>query len=215
MSLCAIVPIKPLRLGKSRLSDILSEDKRIGLNKILLTSTLNCLSTIKEIQRIIVVSYDSEALMLSREFGAVTVLDPKNTNINRALRKATRVAKSLNFSKVLIVPTDLPFLNRDDIIRIINISKNTPEIVLAPDRRENGTNILYINPIGAIKYKFGDHSFMKHKDQAERKNVSIKVFRGENLSFDLDLPDDWNFLNSKNNKKKNHFIYNLLQEVGI
>ena len=215
MSLCAIIPIKPLNLGKSRLSDILSEDKRIRLNKILLTSTLNILSGVPQIDRLIVVSFDSEALMIARGFGAVTVLESQKTNINSALQKASIVAKALNFEKSLIIPADLPFLNAEDIIKIINIAKNPPEIVITPDLRENGTNILYINPIGAIKYKFGNGSFEKHLEQARRKNIRFKIFDCEKLAFDLDLPNDWNFLFSTKISKKNHIIDNIVQEVGI
>ena len=215
MSLCAIIPIKPLKLGKSRLSDILSEDKRIRLNKILLTSTLNILSGVPQIDRLVVVSFDSEALMIARGFGAVTVLESQKTNINSALQKASIVAKVLNFEKSLIIPADLPFLNAEDIIKIINIAKNPPEIVITPDLRENGTNILYINPIGAIKYKFGNGSFEKHLEQARRKNIRIKIFDCEKLAFDLDLPNDWNFLFSTKISKNNHIIDNIVQEVGI
>jgi 2-phospho-L-lactate/phosphoenolpyruvate guanylyltransferase len=215
MSLCAIIPIKPLKLGKSRLSDILSEDKRIRLNKILLTSTLNILSGVPQIDRLVVVSFDSEALMIARGFGAVTVLESQKTNINSALQKASIVAKALNFEKSLIIPADLPFLNAEDIIELINIAKNPPEIVITPDLRENGTNILYINPIGAIKYKFGNGSFEKHLEQARRKNIRIKIFDCEKLAFDLDLPNDWNFLFSTKISKNNHIIDNIVQEVGI
>jgi 2-phospho-L-lactate/phosphoenolpyruvate guanylyltransferase len=215
MSLCAIIPVKPLSQGKSRLSGILSEEKRIRLNKVLLSSTLNCLRKIQQIDCLIVVSYDSEVLMIARGFGAVTVLETQKTNINRALRKATKVAIGLNYGKVLIIPADLPFLNPDDIIRMINMAKKPPEIIIAPDMRETGTNILYINPIGAIKYKFGDESFKKHLEQAERKKVHIKIFRCEKIAFDLDLPNDWDFLFSTKITKNNHIVDNIVQEVGI
>jgi len=36
MTLWAIVPVKPLRRGKSRLSGMLSEDERAHLNEVLL-----------------------------------------------------------------------------------------------------------------------------------------------------------------------------------
>ena len=214
MSLCAIIPIKPLRRGKSRLSSVLSEDKREGLNQHLLSSTLQCLKSISEIDHILVISYDPSALTLARKFGARTVLENRNTNINRALRKATLAAKAINSSKILIVPADLPLITKDDILAVIKNSGNPPEIVIVPDRKMSGTNVLLINPIGAIKYDFGEWSFIKHIEQAERKKINIKICERKNLSFDLDLPEDWEFLKTCmiNNAD---FVNQIIQEVKI
>ena len=214
MSLCAIIPIKPLRRGKSRLSSVLSEDKREGLNQYLLSSTLQCLKIIREIDHILVISYDPSALSLARKFGARTVLENRNTNINRALRKATFAAKAINSSKILIVPADLPLITEDDILAVIKNSGNPPEIVIVPDRKMSGTNVLLINPIGAIKYDFGEWSFKKHIEQAERKKINIKICERKNLSFDLDLPEDWEFLKTSmiNNAD---FVDQIIQEVKI
>ena len=46
MTLWAIVPVKPLRRGKSRLSGALTEDERTVLNQELLEHTLKILSSL-------------------------------------------------------------------------------------------------------------------------------------------------------------------------
>ena len=214
MSLCAIIPIKPLRRGKSRLSSVLSEEKREGLNQYLLTSTLQCLRKINEIDHILVVSYDPSALSLARKHGARTVLENRNTNINRALRKATLAAKVFKSSKILFVPADLPLLTGDDLLSVIGESGDPPEIVIVPDKKMSGTNMLLINPIGAIKYDFGEWSFRKHIEQAERKKINIKICSRKNLSFDLDLPEDWEFLKTSIINNAN-FDNQIMQEVKI
>ena len=194
MSLCAIIPVKPLRQGKSRLSSILSEEKREELNEYLLTSTLACISEISEITNAIVISYDPYALSIARDFGARTVLENRKTNINRALRKATAAAKAFRASSVLIIPSDLPLLTKDDVYSILSLTGTPPEIVIVTDRKAKGTNALYINPIGVLNYNFGDWSYKKHIEQAERKKIKVKKCQCENISFDLDLPEDWEFL---------------------
>ena len=212
MSLCAIIPIKPLKRGKSRLSDVLSQEKREELNQYLLSYTLQCLKNIKTIDHIIVISHDPLALTLARNFGAKTVIENRNSNINRALRKATKAAKAINSSKIIIVPADLPLLTKEDILFVINESGNPPEIVIVPDRRKSGTNVLFINPIGTMKYEFGECSFKKHLKQAEIKEINIKICIRENLSFDLDLPEDWDILKTSmiNNSD---FVNCITQEV--
>jgi len=94
MPLWAIVPVKPLRRGKSRLSPVLSEDERTALNQTLLTNTLKILSSVQQIDRIMVVSRDPAALTLARDFGARTVLENGNPELNTALRRASMVAKT-------------------------------------------------------------------------------------------------------------------------
>ena len=54
MTLWAIVPVKPLRRGKSRLSGILTEDERADLNRTLLQHTLETLTNLKEVEEVLV-----------------------------------------------------------------------------------------------------------------------------------------------------------------
>ena len=54
MTLWAIVPVKPLRRGKSRLAGTLSEDERTELNRSLLQNTLKTFADLKEVEEVLV-----------------------------------------------------------------------------------------------------------------------------------------------------------------
>ncbi len=190
MSLWAVLPIKPLRRGKSRLASVLSDQERENLNQNLLDRSINCLKKVKEIDHIIVISQDPAALRFSREFDVKTLQENRNTNLNNALRKATQAAKAFNASKLLIIPADLPFVEPEDLITFINLSKMAPEMIIAPDRKMYGTNALFINPPGVLDYDFGQWSFKKHIEQAERKKIRVEIYNNDHLGFDLDLPED-------------------------
>ena len=73
MTLWAIVPVKPLRRGKSRLAGTLSEDERTDLNRKLLQHTLKTLCDLKELEEVLVISRDPQALTVARNCGARTV----------------------------------------------------------------------------------------------------------------------------------------------
>lgn len=191
MSLWAIVPIKPLKRGKSRLSEILSDYERELLNEKLLIHTLRTLKSVSEIDHHLLVSYDPSVLSIARDYGFRTIQESKNTSINKALRRGTLAAKALKASMVIIVPADLPFLSNSAISAMIKKSLGPPEIIIAPDRMKNGTNTLFINPVGILDYDFGQWSFKKHIEQAERKKIRVEIFINEELSFDLDLPEDY------------------------
>jgi len=201
MSLWAIIPIKPLRRGKSRLATVLSEEERKRLNQNLLIKTITCLKEIREIDQILVVSYDPNALSLSRDFGVRTIQEGHHTNINSALRKGTMAALAFKASSILILPADLPNIDYQAVMGLILKMDKPPEIIITPDRKLNGTNALLMQPVGILDYDFGQWSFRKHIEQAERKKIHVEIYNNDKLAFDLDEPEDWLSLKDQKNSK--------------
>lgn len=194
MSLWAIIPVKPLRRGKSRLAGVLSEDDRAILNYSMLGSVLLTLSQVKEVDDVLVVSRDTSALALAREHGARTVQEDGRPGLNTALRRATAVAQLYSVEAILILPADLPLITPRDVKELISQAGKPPCVVISPDRRDDGTNALYINPPGLIEYGFGPGSFHRHKKQAEDKKVNVSVCKLSSFALDLDLPEDLELL---------------------
>ena len=199
MSLWTIVPVKPLRRGKSRLSGILSEDERTALNQSMLINTLKTLKKVTEIETILVVSRDPLALSIARDYSAKTVLEDGSPDLNTALRRAASVAKSYSANKILVLPADLPLIHPEDIEEFLKRSVRSPEIIISPDRRKDGTNALLINPADLIEFKYGPGSFKAHLQNAEDKNARIEILDSEVFGLDVDLPEDLELLNAKQN----------------
>ncbi len=63
-------------------------------------------------------------------------------------------------------------------------------MVLAPDRQEDGTNILQVNPPGYIPFAFGVGSFRRHVMLAEESGATVKIYRSDRAALDIDTPDD-------------------------
>ncbi len=190
MTLWAIVPVKPLRRGKSRLSTVLSETERTLLNHNLLVSTLKILSSVNRIDQILVVSRDPAALTLAREYDARTVLENGSPELNTALSRAALVAKTYRVNEILILPADLPLLTTKELERVLRLSGNPPEILICPDRRKDGTNLLYINPEGLISFSYGSGSFNKHLELARQSGARVNIISSSSLELDLDTPED-------------------------
>ena len=91
MTLWAIVPVKPLRRGKSRLAGALSEDERTELNRNLLQNTLKTLTDLRELEEVLVVSRDPAALTIARNYGARTVREDGQAELNTALDRKSVV----------------------------------------------------------------------------------------------------------------------------
>ncbi len=190
MTLWAIVPVKPLRRGKSRLAGVLTEEERLGLNSQLLTHTVDILRDIPEIEHVLVVSRDQAALSLARAHGARTVQEKGAPELNVALTRATIVAKRYATRGVLIIPSDLPMISKEDVYTMLEKVKDPPVVVVAPDRKKTGTNALLVCPVGLIEYDYGPDSFERHCQHAREAGARLEICELPSLALDMDVPED-------------------------
>jgi 2-phospho-L-lactate guanylyltransferase len=190
MTLWAIIPVKPLRRGKSRLAGALSEDERTQLNRTLLEHTLKTLSGIRELEEVLVISRDPQALTIARNHGARTVREDGQPELNTALKRATVIAQVYATRGVLVLPADLPLITREDVLTLIQHADAPPVVVIAPDRHGKGTNALLMSPSGLIEYDFGENSFQRHCDRVRESGARLEIVDLPSLGLDLDVPED-------------------------
>jgi 2-phospho-L-lactate guanylyltransferase len=63
-------------------------------------------------------------------------------------------------------------------------------VVVAPDRRRQGTNALLICPVGLIDFEFGPDSFHRHSNRAVEVGARLEICELPSLALDMDLPED-------------------------
>ncbi len=191
MTIWAIVPVKPLRRGKSRLAETLSEDERAELNRHLLIHTLKTLKETPDVEEVLVVSRDPKALAIAHDLNARTIRENGSPHLNTALERATAVAKMYTTNGVLILPADLPLISQEDVEKLIAIANGHRRVVvITPDRHKNGTNALLISPAGIIDYDYGENSFDRHCERAREAGAKLEICELPSIELDLDLPED-------------------------
>ena len=190
MTFWAIVPVKPLQRGKSRLAEVLTQEERLDLNRRLLAHTMDTLTAIPDIEHILVVSRDQAALSLAREYGARTVQEHGAPQLNIALARATIVARTYATRGVLILPADLPLITPEDVQTLLSRAVDPPVVVISPDRHRQGTNALLVCPAGVIEYEFGPGSFERHCASARQVGAHLEICELPSLALDMDLPED-------------------------
>lgn len=190
MTFWAIVPVKPLRRGKSRLAGVLTEEERLDLNSQLLIHTVDTLKEISEIEHVLVVSRDQAALSLARAHGARTVQENGAPELNIALTRATIVAKRYATRGVLIIPSDLPMISKEDVYAMLELVKDPPVVIVVPDRKKEGTNALLVCPVGLIEYDYGPNSFERHCQRARQAGARLEICELPSLALDMDVPED-------------------------
>jgi 2-phospho-L-lactate guanylyltransferase len=194
MTLWAIVPVKPLERGRSRLADIFTQDERTTLNRFLLENTLRVLSSVPDIENVMVISPDPATLSIARDLGARTVQENDEPHLNITLMRATVVAQTYETRGVLILPADLPLITSEDIELMLEKLGEPPAVVIAPDRHREGTNALLVCPAGLLDYQYGPKSFEKHCQLARQAGASVEICELSSLSLDLDDPADIAYL---------------------
>lgn len=190
MPIWAIVPVKPFREAKSRLAAVLSPDERAALSQEFLVHTLQVLRQVRDIKSILVVSRDTAALHLARKHGAYTVTESGTPQLNLALARATDVSVSFGTDAVLILPCDLPLVTPEDVTALIGAGAGSECVAIAPDRREDGTNALFLRPPRAIPYAFGSGSYRRHVQLARDRSLRVESCTASGFGLDVDWPED-------------------------
>src|SRR5260221_3767232 len=142
MNIWAIVPLKPFIGAKSRLAKVLTPEERQALAEKMFRHSLGVLTSIKSIAGVMVVSRDTKALGIARDYGAHTVQESGTPELNSALTRASQVVGSQGADGVLVMPADLPFVNAEDVEQILHLGRYYTTVVIAADRAGTRTNAL-------------------------------------------------------------------------
>jgi 2-phospho-L-lactate guanylyltransferase len=193
----ALVPLKGLQNGKSRLSSILGEEARRRLSLWMMERVLSSLKNARSVKRIILISKNAEARRTAESLGVET-FEEKTEHLNGALNEAIQSLVAKNGASdpgrqqtILIVPADLPLLTSEEVDELVALSDAaSPCVVAAPSRRGEGTNALLLHPAGILSPAFGPDSFNRHSANAQGLGIRFLSCRSTGTDLDIDLPED-------------------------
>jgi LPPG:FO 2-phospho-L-lactate transferase len=190
----ALIPVRSLSGGKSRLGEPLDAEERAALVLALLQRTVEAALAATRLAGVVVVSMDEDLLRGARAMGAATLLQ-RTDGLNEALDEA-RIAAGAAATAVMVLPADLPGIAASAIDRLAEAADLAPHgapekpvVALVPDQHGTGTNALLVAPPNAIPFCFGEGSRAAHAAAARAAGASYLELDGP-LTFDLDTPDD-------------------------
>ncbi len=174
-----LVPLKSFAQAKARLASSLDDEARITLIKRLATQVLRAAGTLPAF----VVCDDGDVADWSVRRGALALYAP-GLGLNGAVTAGVRLLGTLGFDLVIVAHADLPFVEG------LERFGSDGEVMIAPDRRDDGTNVIAI-PIGApFHFSYGPGSFARHVREAERLGHPLTIVRDRRFATDVDVPDD-------------------------
>jgi 2-phospho-L-lactate guanylyltransferase len=185
----AIIPVKPLHRAKSRLARALKAPTRAALVRSIFSRTLDVIAQVERIDGVIVVSRDLTILELARQRNAIALAESES-GLNSAITQAAQWAAQHNARSMIVIPVDLPLITSADLDAMIDRGVEERCVVIAPDRHEDGTNVLLLRPPDALQFAYGASSFNVHRAQAIERSLRVHEYRSPTTAFDIDVPDD-------------------------
>ena len=203
----AVVPLKNLKLAKSRLSNILAEGERQELVLAMFDDVLVSLRESPFIEKIFLVA--DKYFNLIADVQMITEI--KNRGYDEAIIEALKDSRVNQAQAMLILPADLPLVSRDELDTLIR-DQEDGSIRIAGARDQDGTNALVMKPPSLLATSFGVGSFERHKKFAKALSVKIEEVNLPGLSFDVDTEKDLiDFVQTKSDTR----TYRFLDESGI
>ncbi len=192
MQVTALIPVKSLVHGKSRLGQTLDLEDRIQLTEDTLRRLIHILNAEPGIAEIAVITRDADiASWLAGR--PVRVLHETGHGLNAALTEARDALQTSPLQALLVLPADLVAITAQDVSAMIALAREGSDrvVVIAPDRHERGTNALLLKPANAIPFLFGVDSYLAHTAAAEASGCVAVTYRADSVGLDLDLPEDY------------------------
>ena len=174
-----LIPIKNFNSAKVRLSTVLDAAARVDLAKGLATSVVNAC---KEIP-VFIACEDDEVESWARNLGAQVIRNPSK-GLNEAVDFGFRSLKKNAVESVLITHGDLVY--PEGVTSLFDMG----EIVIAPDKELDGTNVLVLPTRINFEFSYGPSSYLRHLKSASKTGKKMIVVADSQFAFDIDDPDD-------------------------
>jgi 2-phospho-L-lactate/phosphoenolpyruvate guanylyltransferase len=189
MSLWLVVPVRSLRDGKSRLAPALDAQQRRAFVEWLLVRTLEQAAQFPGLERTLVVSACNEARARASACGATVIEERAPGGLNNALRQAQLALREAGVARMLMVSSDLPLLQAEDL-QCLAAASSAGAIAIAPDRPRQGTNGISLCAATDFDFSFGPNSFQRHLERLRGLDVDCAIVERTGLAFDVDVPND-------------------------
>ena len=189
MQTWVIVLVKDFASAKQRLGPALDPRERRSLAR---RNARRAIGAAAAGSHRLVVAGSEEVGALAAKLGAEHLVEPRQEGQNTAAMRGITHAVAQGADAVLVLSSDLPFVTRRSVQRLLTdaSAQPGPVVVAVPAVGRGGTNALYLRPPRAINLHFGGDSLALFQHDAETRNVRFLVHHSTEMAFDLDEPDD-------------------------
>ena len=179
MRAAVLLPVKAFRAAKARLAPHVQPGPRAALARWMAT---NVVESVRPLPTFVACD-DDEVARWAESLGATVVWGP-DLGLNGAVDQGVATIAAAGFDHVVITHGDLPL---PAALRDLAVEGT---VVIVPDRRADGTNVL-ARPVDApVPASYGGGSFERHLAAAMAAGCRVSVRRDPRLSIDVDTLAD-------------------------
>lgn len=174
-----LIPVKAFSRAKLRLAPALSPERRHELARTMASRVAASAAGLP----VAVVCDDPEVAEWASSSGAL-VLWEAGRGLNNAVQAGFVRLRALGVASVIVAAADLPLATD---LRWVGSFEG---ITIVPDRRSEGTNVIALPASAEFVFAYGPGSFERHKREAARTGLPVRVVHSTTLGWDVDLPED-------------------------
>ncbi|MEM7339204.1 MAG: 2-phospho-L-lactate guanylyltransferase [Actinomycetota bacterium] len=174
-----VVPIKSFVEAKGRLSASLSPGERADLARDMAAGVIRAAAPLP----VWVVCHDHDVARWAMGEGA-RVMWLSRPGLNSAVSAADRFLHRTGVTRIVVAHGDLP------LARELEWVADGAGVTIVPDRRGEGTNVLALPTGAGFVFGYGEGSAARHRAEAERLGLAVRIVTDADLGWDVDTPED-------------------------
>jgi 2-phospho-L-lactate guanylyltransferase len=183
MTAAVLVPIKGFTAAKARLNGALDPAARADLAREMAATVLAAAAPLP----VLVVTDDDEVASFAVAHGA-DVLHQQTSGLNAAVTEGVAHLAASGVDRVVVAHADIPRAAK--LADLAAATDDAGDVVLVPDRHEDGTNVLVVPATAGFVFAYGRGSFTAHQAEAARLHLRVRVVHDDDLAWDVDTADD-------------------------
>lgn len=187
------MPVKAFHAAKLRLAPALDPAARAALARELADVVIAAAAPLP----CVVVCDDDGVRAWAKAAGAEVVWCP-GRGLNGAVSDGVAALRADGVDTAIVAHADLP------LARSLAWVADFAGITVVPDRRRDGTNVLAVPTGAGFEFAYGPGSFVRHRGEAGRLGLPLRIVDDPELGWDVDLPDDLAWPNRHQPKPAGH-----------
>lgn len=174
-----VVPVKAFSEAKARLAAVLDPEERRALARRMAETVLAAAHDLPAV----VVCDDDAVRQWASSTGAEALWTP-GLGLDAAVTAGVEHLADRGVTSVVVAHADLP-LARD--LRWVAAFGG---VTVIPDRHLDGTNVICVPSRSGFTFSYGPRSFERHRAEAARLGLPVRVVPDPELGWDVDVPED-------------------------
>jgi len=171
--------VKAFDQSKRRLHLALNPTERAELSRAMADRVMGAAYPLP----VAVVCDDNEVAEWARGHGALVIWEP-GRGLNGAVEAGVDHLAAMGVVQVTVAHADLP---RASELATVGDAEG---ITLVPDRYGNGTNVMALPADARFQFSYGPGSFARHRAEAHRLGLVVRILDRPDLAWDVDEPAD-------------------------